>query len=121
MIKFEFFIDKFYACGTYGLSTINTYQTQSIVMKLDNKMKVEKFKFIRNDFNGITDNEECYCDIYNDKLIAFLLTNTSQTIFIEIDIPNMSTIQGYHRNTAWAGEIMNVSQNLNKMYVEFLI
>ena len=97
-INFDFDIDKFYACGKFGSSTVNTYGSQSFVMKLDMNMKVEKFKFITINLSGSTDGQGIECAVYSSNLYGFMVTASEQLIFTKIDIPNMSTIQGYGYN-----------------------
>ena len=95
VIAFHCIIDKFYACGKFDTSTVNTYGSSSFTIKLDLKMKVEKLKFISTNFGGSTDGRGMHCEIYGSNLIGFMMTDTRRIILTQIDIPNMATIIGY--------------------------
>ena len=89
------YIDKFYACGKFDTSTVNTYGSSSFTIKLDSKMRVEKLKFISTNFGSSTDGRGMHCEIYGSNLIGFMMTDTRRIILTQIDIPNMATIIGY--------------------------
>ena len=97
--QIRLYIDKFYACGTYSASTVNTYQTQSFVMKLDGKLKVEKFKFVKTTAGGSVDGRDLYCDMYGDDILGAMITDAEQIVFMKMDT-QISTIEAYGHDLA---------------------
>ena len=95
--QIRLYIDKFYACGTYGVSTINTYGTQSFIMKLDEKLRVEKFKFIKATVGGGTDGRDLYCDMYGNDILGAMVTDANHIVFAKMDT-QISTIEAYGHN-----------------------
>ena len=82
-----------YACGKYGASTVNTYGTQSFVMKLDLKLNVESLKFIYTNISSSTDSYGIHCDINGNNIFGHMITDSGQIVYVNINIPNMDTIQ----------------------------
>ena len=95
VIAFHCIIDKFYACGKFDTSTVNTYGSSSFTIKLDSKMRVEKLKCISTNFGSSTDGRGMHCEIYGSNIFGFMVTDTLRVILTQIDIPNMATITGY--------------------------
>ena len=76
------------------MSTINTYQTQSFIMKLDEKLRVEKFKFVKTTAGGTVDGRDLYCDMNGTDIIGVMITDAEHIIFMKMDT-QISTIEAY--------------------------
>ena len=63
-------------------------------MKLDDKLRVEKFKFIKSTVGGGTDARDLYCDMYGNDILGAMVTEANYIVFVKMDT-QISTIEAY--------------------------
>ena len=63
-------------------------------MKLDGKLRVEKFKFVKATVHGSADGRDLYCDMYGTDILASIITDAKQIVFMKMDT-QISTIEAY--------------------------
>lgn len=87
-------IDKFYACGYFGSSSINTYGTNSFAARLDVNGAVLNLKFVKANVNT-AGGDGLHCQYDDNYLRGVMISGSGYGYLVKFSVPNLDYVSIY--------------------------